>query len=264
MFTNAPATSGRTRVCPKAKNANGRSVPATTSASDGGHRAAAARDGRRPAGHGDDERDERGRCHLERGDRDRVAAIEQSGLRDDEAGLGEAGEEHERVAGERPAAAGAGDQADAAERDREPEPRERPARALPGERRHHGDEGGHRAAQQRGVAGARPLEAGVLEEHHGAVAEAAPSDDAQRERGAQAAAGHPRERRGGESEAGDGEPGGIEPPERDLAERDGQPEQRAARGEREQRTTGGGDRKGHAHIFVMTAALLNMIVALVV
>ena len=80
---------------------------------------------------GEDEREQPRGAHLHGGHRDRVPALEQLALHDDQRRAEDRRGEHEHVAGRRRGAAGARHQRDPAERDPEARPRGRPAAERP-------------------------------------------------------------------------------------------------------------------------------------
>jgi len=203
----------------------------------GGQRSRPRRRGRRPFGdRRHRQRGERGGAELNCGDRARVAAGEQPRLKHDEPGRARDRREHEQVARERRAGApGAGDERDAGDGDERAGPRSGAGGPAPGRRRDHDDEHGHGADDQGRVAHARALDARVLEQDHGAVAERARGGDARGQRRAHMAAREQREQRRGEREAHDGEPARAEPLQAELRQRHREPPQRAGRRQREDR-----------------------------
>jgi hypothetical protein len=197
--------------------------------------------------HGDGQRRERGGAELHRRHRGRVAAGEQARLDDDQARRAGDRHEHEQIAGERRAgAAAAGHEPDARDRDQRAGPGGRAARRAPDRRGDDRHEHGHGADEERGVADARALDAGVLEQDHGAVAERSRAGHRRRERAAQAAPREQREDRRGDAEPRHREPARAEPFQADLGQRHGQPPQRARRRERDD--CGCPMRQLHAHI----------------
>ena len=217
----------------------------------GGERAGSGRRRRRSLGdRGHRQRGQRRGAELHGRDRARVAAHEQPRLEHDQAGRARDRSEHEQVAGERGAgAAAACHQGDAGDGDERAGPARGPGGPAPGGRCDHDDEHRHRADDQRGVAHARALDARVLEQDHGAVAESARRGDAGPERGAQVAPGDQREQRRGEREAHHGEPARAEPLQAQLGQRHGEAPERAGRDERNDRAaTIVQGRPGHGHI----------------
>ena len=208
-------------------------------AGGGGRRRGALQD------HGERQRGQAAGAELDRGHSRRIAAREQVGLGHDERGRHRDREQDEQVADERgPHPAAAGHEGDAGEREQRAAPHE----AAAGAAAEHGGDGRHEhrhgTDDQRGVAHARALDAGVLEHDHDAVAERARSRDGRGERRAQTAAGDERQQRRRDREAGDGEPARAEPVEAELRERDGEAPESARQGEGDDRGTAIGARPG--------------------
>jgi hypothetical protein len=130
------------------------------------HRAGATRHGRHATGDdGNRQRAERGAEELDGGDRDRVASVQQAALGHDERGRQDERRQHQPVPGQCRAAAPAahGDQADAAERQREAEPGHWPGHGVVPHRGDDRDQHRHGPDQQGGVSDAGPADAGVLQ-----------------------------------------------------------------------------------------------------
>jgi hypothetical protein len=205
---------------------------------EGQHRAElrrGGRAGRRSARQRRRQREERRGGHLHGRHGHGVAAAEEPALGDDEARADDRRGQDERVAGGRGVTASAGDSADADQGDEAARPGRRARRPAAAERRDHGDQRRHRAEDQRAVAHARALHPHVLQQHHAAVAHRAPHQDGPARRAAQGAPGDERQHGRRQGEARGAEPGGVEPAEGQLGERDGEAEQDAGRGQRPQR-----------------------------
>jgi hypothetical protein len=212
------------------------------------HSGDGSRRGRRRRGalgqqrHGQGE--QRRRAELDRRHRARVAPGEQLRLHDHERRRAGHRGEHEQVARERRArAAAAGDERHTGDRDQRAGPAGGTAAGAPEGRRDHGDEHRRGADHQRGMADARALDPGVLQQDHAAVAERACRRHGWRQRRAQVAAREQRDQRRGEREPGNGEPARAEPLEAELGQRHGQPPQRSRGGERDDRPCAA--REGH-------------------
>jgi hypothetical protein len=154
---------------------------------------------------------------LNGGDRRRVALLEHPRLRHYEGGRQRRRRQHEQIAEHtRSAAACSGDKRDPAKRKQEPAPGQWPDAPPTHGSRHYRDQQRHGADHDRGMAHARVLHPGVLEQDHATEAERSGQCNTQRDSVAQVPAGDQREDWSGHEEPRNGQPGGSEPCHREL------------------------------------------------
>jgi hypothetical protein len=182
--------------------------------------------------HGDRQRGQRCAEELHGCDGDRIAALQQPGLRHGERGRQRQRGQHQAVAADaRPAAVAARDESHSGQRDRESGPGDRAGHGPVPERGDDRDDHRFGTDQQSRVADAGPADAGVLQQDSAAVADRPGNQHAGSACGPEPGASGDEQDRGGQTEAHECEPCRGQPLKRQLGQRHARAPEQSGGGE---------------------------------